>query len=87
MGTPRADIEIDEGLIAALVAAQAPVLAGLPVRIVANGWDNVIARVGDGWMARLPRRQVAVELIVNELRWLPELAPRLPLPVPVGVSR
>lgn len=84
MGTPRADIEIDEGLIAALVAAQAPVLAGLPVRIVANGWDNVIARVGDGWMARLPRRQVAVELIVNELRWLPELAPRLPLPVPVA---
>ncbi|MEZ5273679.1 MAG: phosphotransferase [Ilumatobacteraceae bacterium] len=84
MGTPAADIAIDDALIAALVADQAPELAGQPVRIVANGWDNTIARLGDEWMVRLPRRQVAVELIVNELRWLPELAPRLPLPVPVA---
>lgn len=83
MGTPAADIAIDDALIAALVADQAPELAGQPVRIVANGWDNTIARLGDEWMVRLPRRQVAVELIVNELRWLPELAPRLPLDVPV----
>lgn len=84
MGTPAADIDIDEALVAALVSEQAPELAGQAVRIVANGWDNVIARIGNDWMARLPRRQAAVELIANELRWLPELAPRLPLPVPVA---
>lgn len=83
MATPEADIEIDEGLISALLADLAPQLAGQPVRIVANGWDNVIARAGSEWMIRLPRRRASVELIVNELRWLPELAPRLPLPVPL----
>jgi len=39
---------------------------------------------------RLPRREVAAELLRNEQRWLPLLAPRLPLPIPlvsrVGVS-
>ena len=84
MATPEADIDIDTRLIADLLSEQAPELAPLDVRIVANGWDNTIARVGDDWMVRLPRRQAAVELIANELRWLPELAPRLPLPVPVA---
>ncbi len=32
---------------------------------------------------RLPQRQLAADLVANEQRWLPELAPRLPLPVPV----
>jgi aminoglycoside phosphotransferase (APT) family kinase protein len=31
---------------------------------------------------RLPRRALGAEIIVNEQRWLPLLAPRLPLPVP-----
>jgi aminoglycoside phosphotransferase (APT) family kinase protein len=40
-------------------------------------------------VVRLPRRQAAVPLIESEQRWLPELAPRLPLaiPTPVRVGR
>jgi aminoglycoside phosphotransferase (APT) family kinase protein len=34
---------------------------------------------------RLPRRAAAAALLANELRWLPVLAPRLPLPVPEPV--
>jgi aminoglycoside phosphotransferase (APT) family kinase protein len=46
------------------------------------GWDNTLWRLGDGLLVRLPRREVAAGLARNEHRWLPELAPRLPLPVP-----
>jgi aminoglycoside phosphotransferase (APT) family kinase protein len=83
MGTPAADIHVDEPLVTALLAAQCPELAALPVRIVGNGWDNTIARVGDDWMVRVPRREAAAALLFNEQTWLPLLAPSLPLPVPV----
>jgi aminoglycoside phosphotransferase (APT) family kinase protein len=52
------------------------------VEFLANGWDNELYRVGDGLVARLPRRAFAAGIIKNEQRWLPGLAPRLPLPIP-----
>jgi len=81
---PPADFHVDEALAARLVAAQHPDLAG-PVRLVANGWDNAIFRLGDRYAVRMPRREAAVGLMWNEQRWLPELAPRLPVAVPVPV--
>ena len=76
---------IDEALIRALLATQHPDLADRPLRIVAEGWDNVLARLGDDLVVRMPRRALAAPLVAHEQRWLPELAPRLPLPVPVPV--
>ena len=72
---PPADFHVDEALAARLVAAQHPDLAG-PVRLVANGWDNAMFRLGDRYSVRMPRRLAAVGLMRNEQRWLPELAPR-----------
>ncbi len=83
MATPAAEIDIDAGLITALLAEQCPELADQPVRIVANGWDNAIARVGEHWMVRLPRRAPSATLVLHEQQWLPVLAPALPLDVPV----
>jgi len=83
MASPAAEIEIDERLVTALLAEQLPALAGLPVVIAGNGWDNTIARVADEWMVRLPRRAASAPLIESEQRWLPLLAPSLPLDVPV----
>lgn len=83
MATPAAEVDIDEALVRALLAAQRTDLAALPVRVVANGWDNTVVRIGDEWMARLPRRAAAADLIVHEQRWLPVLAPLLPIAVPV----
>jgi aminoglycoside phosphotransferase (APT) family kinase protein len=80
---PAAEIDIDDGLVRRLLADQHPDLAGLPLALVANGWDNAIFRLGDDLAVRLPRRQLGADLVVNEQRWLPELAPRLPLRVPV----
>jgi aminoglycoside phosphotransferase (APT) family kinase protein len=52
---------------------------------VADGWDNVTYRLGDDLAVRLPRREVAVELIESEQRWLPVLARRVGLAVPEPV--
>ena len=82
---PAAEIDIDAELVRTLVREQHPDLASLEVRPLAYGWDNAVYRLGDALAVRLPRRQVAVELLERELRWLPVLAPRLPLPVPAPV--
>jgi aminoglycoside phosphotransferase (APT) family kinase protein len=82
---PAAEVDVDEALVRALLEEQHPDLARWPLRLVANGWDNVLFRLGDELVVRLPRRELAVPLVEHEQRWLPELAPRLPLPVPVPV--
>src|SRR5262245_29382205 len=51
--------------------------------MVAEGWDNVMFRLGDLLAVRLPRRAAVAHLICNEQNWLPRLAPQLPLPVPM----
>jgi aminoglycoside phosphotransferase (APT) family kinase protein len=80
--------EIDAGLARRLVAAQFPQWAGLPVRpVAAGGWDNRTFRLGDDMSLRLPSAQRYVEAVDKEQRWLPHLAPCLPLPVPVPLAR
>jgi len=82
---PRAEVDVSADLVRALLAAQQPDLAHLPVRVLANGWDNLLCRLGEELVVRLPRRAQAATLIAHEQRWLPVLAPRLPLPVPAPV--
>ncbi len=79
---PAAEVEISAGLVRRLLAGQHPDLAERTVEFLANGWDNELYRVGDGLIARLPRRAMAARIIENEQRWLPGLAARLPLPIP-----
>lgn len=86
--TPAADIPTDAALVAALVAAQHPDLAG-PLRLVSDGWDNQLYRLGDSHAVRIPRREVAAHLIEHEQEMLPGIAARVharvPVPVRVGV--
>lgn len=82
---PAADVEVSASLVRRLVSAQQPDLAQLPVSLLANGWDNVTCRLGEELVVRLPRRQLAARLVEHEQRWLPVLAPLLPLPIPVPV--
>ncbi len=90
----RADLDITVGLARALLREQHPDLADLPLRIAANGWDNVMVRAGDELALRLPRRAVAAPLVLHERTALTHLAPllgvavptvRLPVPVRSGV--
>jgi aminoglycoside phosphotransferase (APT) family kinase protein len=78
-------VEIDEGLVRSLLQEQHPDLAGLAIREVAGGWDNQQWRLGDELAVRMPRTERAPDLLRKERRWLPVLAPRLPLPVPTPV--
>ena len=85
MSHPLHELEIDETLVRTLLHEQHPDLATMPLRRVAHGWDNVTFRLGDELAVRLPARAVAAPLIEHEQRWLPLLAPLLPVPVPAPV--
>jgi aminoglycoside phosphotransferase (APT) family kinase protein len=78
------EVEISAGLVRDLLRAQHPDLADRPVRFGARGWDCQMWRLGDDLAVRLPwATRDADELLRKEHAWLPVLAPRLPLPVPV----
>jgi aminoglycoside phosphotransferase (APT) family kinase protein len=75
--------DITAGLVSRLVTTQFPEWAELPVRPVeADGWDNATFRLGDTMSVRLPSAEHYVEAVAKEHRWLPILAPQLPLPIP-----
>lgn len=75
---------IDAELVAALIADQAPHWAALPVRPVPDGgWSNRTFRLGDTLVVRLPSAERYVAQVDKEQRWLPRLAPFLPLPIPL----
>lgn len=79
---------IDVPLVRRLVAAQFPRWAGLPIRPVDDdGWDNRTFHLGDTMSVRLPSAPGYAPQVDKEDRWLPVLAPRLPLPVPTPVGR
>lgn len=82
-GIPPAEVVITEELVRVLLCSQHPDLAHLELSFYGNGWDNATFRLGPEFAVRLPRRQLGVELIRKEQRWLPEFADRLPLSVPV----
>jgi aminoglycoside phosphotransferase (APT) family kinase protein len=82
------EVDIDAGLVGRLVAEQFPHLADLPITEVrSTGTVNAIYRLGDRLCARLPRVAEWAPDLDREWRWLPELAPRLPLRVPEPVGR
>ncbi len=87
---PHADgrAGIDAALVRRLIASQFPQwsrLSVVPVEI--DGWDNRTYRLGETMTVRLPTDEAYVPAIAKEDRWLPVLAPSLPVPVPPIVGR
>ncbi len=79
---------ITPSLVAMLIADQFPQWADLPVSPVElDGWDNTTFRLGDDLSVRLPSADGYVPQVEKEQRWLPILAPHLPLPIPEPVAR
>lgn len=80
--------DIDAAGVRGLVAARFPAWAHLEVRPVPRpGMDNLTFRLGEDMSVRLPRYPRWVGQVEREQRWLPRLAPLLPLPVPAPLGR
>lgn len=80
-------IETTADLLRRLLAAQFPRWSDLPIQPVQeSGTDHALYRLGDGLVARLPIIDWAVDQAESDHRWLPVLAPHLPLPIPVPVA-
>jgi aminoglycoside phosphotransferase (APT) family kinase protein len=82
-----AEVPLDAALVEALVGRQFPQLSPARAEPLGEGWDNTAFLVNGAWVFRFPRREAAVPLIEAELRLLPRMAPRLPLPVPLPQLR
>jgi aminoglycoside phosphotransferase (APT) family kinase protein len=82
------EVETDVALVRRLLAAQFPQWADLPIAPVPFwGTDNAMYRLGDDLAVRLPRFRWTVGRVAKEQRWLPVLAPHLPLAIPVSLAR
>lgn len=79
---PEREITLDEAL--ALIRSQCFVDFD-EARILATGWDNTVVILDDDWVFRFPRRKIALPGIAREIDWLPWIADRVDLPVPVPV--
>src|SRR4029450_10230746 len=81
------ELDIDVSLVRRLLRRQFPEWAELPVEPVESaGTDNALFRLGDDLVVRLPRIAWATGQAEKESRWLPHLAPHLPLAVPVPLA-
>ncbi len=82
------EVHIDAALVRRLVAARFPQWADLPVKPVEfDGWDNRTFHLGAHMTVRLPSAAPYALQVEKEHRWLPKLAPLLPLPIPVPLAK
>ena len=80
-------VNIDADLVRRLVDTQFPQWRHLPVSPVEfGGWDNRTFHLGDEMTVRLPSAAHYSLQVEKEHRWLPRLAPLLPLPIPVPLA-
>jgi aminoglycoside phosphotransferase (APT) family kinase protein len=71
-----------------LIKAQFPQWSDLAVRPVqVEGWDNRTYRLGDTLTVRLPTAAAYAPAVDKEDRWLPILAPALPVAIPEPVAK
>ena len=82
------EVDTDASLVRRLLRGQFPQWADLPIeRVESAGTDNAIYRLGDDMAVRLPRIHWAIEQVDKEHRWLPKLAPLLPLAIPAPLAK
>jgi len=80
-------VHIDVSLVRRLVTTQFPQWADLPIMpAVPQGWDNRTFHLGADMTVRLPSAEGYTPQVEKEHRWLPILAPRLPLSIPVPLA-
>jgi aminoglycoside phosphotransferase (APT) family kinase protein len=82
------ELPIDVPLVRHLLEEQFPEWAALPLaRVPSMGTDNALYRLGCDMVVRLPRIKWATAGIEKDFRWLPALAPLLPVEIPAPLAR
>src|SRR5215210_8300679 len=82
------EVEINVSLVRHLLAAQFPQWADLSIEPVeVGGVDNRTFHLGAHMAVRLPSAAQYALQVDKEHRWLPKLAPLLPLPIPVPLAK
>jgi aminoglycoside phosphotransferase (APT) family kinase protein len=81
------EADIDESLVQRLLDGQFPQWADLPIeRFASGGTVNAIYRLGDKLTVRLPLTAGGAKDLERDRRWLPKLAPALPVTLPTVVA-
>ena len=81
------EVDIDAVLVRRLLDAQFPQWTGLSIEpVLPLGTDNALYRLGDDMVVRLPRTERTARTLEKERRWLPTIAPLLPLAVPLPLA-
>jgi aminoglycoside phosphotransferase (APT) family kinase protein len=80
------EIEVTEPIVRGLIDEQFPRWRDLPLRAVSWGTVNAVYRLGADLCVRVPRRAEWAAGLEQEVRWLPVLAPSLPVPIPQPVA-
>lgn len=80
------EVEIDETTVRRLIDRQFPEWDRHALSPAGHGTDNRMLRLGDDLVVRLPRKPGTADAVAKEQRWLPRLAPHLPLTIPTPVA-
>lgn len=82
------EVNISLNLVQHLLETQFPHWANLPLHLLeAGGTENVLCRLGETLLVRLPRIDWAVAPLAKDELWLPFVAPHLPLQIPKQLAR
>ncbi len=88
LGPVPTRLHVETAQVQQLVSNQFPQWADRPVRpVTKGGWDNHTFHLGDDLLVRLPSAAEYAAAVEKEHRWLPVLAPSLPLPIPAPLGR
>lgn len=80
-------LDINPSLVQRLIAAQFPQWRDrLICPVATSGWDNRTFHLGDDLLVRLPSAACYAAQVPKEQRWLPILAPHLPLSIPTPIA-
>ncbi len=84
------EIDITIPLVKTLLKSQFPHWAHFDLQLILpEGTDNVMYKLGNDLVVRIPRTESSSQNIAKECEWLPKLAPQLslPIPSPTGIGK
>lgn len=84
MNTPwRAEVALDQDQVLQLIAADFPQLGEIrSLKLCGASWDNHVYEVNGVWILRIPKREIAVARLEQEIRVLPRLQSHLGIAIP-----